>query len=658
MIKKPGMLMLAAFVMTALWVTASPAVEYNLTAGVTTKTLPDGQTVTMWGFGLTGGPVTVPGPQLVVPPGEPLIIHLTNTLPEPVSIVIPGQYTAMSPEFFTDTQGRRRVRSLTTAAVAGGGPVTYTWETPKPGTFLYESGTHMSMQVPMGLYGAVKADSAANTAYPGIAYVNEVILLFSEIDPALHAAVAGGAFGTEAFPSNIDYDPRYYLVNGEAFPATESPLPAGVAGETTLLRLLNAGLRTRVPVVQGAHLTFVAEDGNPVPYQNAQYSFDLFPGKTIDALFNPTAGGYFPVFDRALGLSNAGKTPGGMVTYLAVGDTTVNLTALKAGVGSGTVAVTSLPGGIFCDKACTQDNQAYFAGTEIKLTASAVPGSAFAGWLGCDNVTASGDCLATMTADRSVTASFLQVLSRAGAFRQGVWFLDDGNGQWDPGVDTLIANFGAPDDLPVSGDMNGDGISEIGAFRPGTGQWFFDLDQSGSWSGCGPDLCLTQFGAATDLPITGDMDGDGISEIGVFRPGTGQWFFDLDHSGTWNGCGIADLCLAQFGATGDLPVTGDWDGDGRDEVGTFRQGQWFLDNGDGKWDPGVDTAIANFGVSTDIPVSGDVDSDGVTEIGTFRKATGQWFFDLDHSGSWNGCGPDKCLAQFGAATDIPVTGNW
>jgi hypothetical protein len=267
-----------------------------------------------------------------------------------------------------------------------------------------------------------------------------------------------------------------------------------------------------------------------------------------------------------------------------------------------------------------------------------------------------------MTADKTVTATFLQVLSKAGAYRQGAWFLDDGNGQWDPGADTFIVNFGAPDDLPVSGDMNGDGISEIGAFRPGTGEWFFDLDNSGSWSGCGPDLCLTQFGAPTDLPVTGDMDGDGISEAGVFRPTTGQWFFDLDHSGTWNGCGIADLCLAQFGAPGDLPVTGDWDGDGSDEVGTFRQGQWFLDDGNGQWDPGADTTIANFGVSNDIPVSGDVDADGVTEIGTFRPATGQWFFDLDHSGSWTLCqsdgGGDQCLTQFGAPTDIPITGNW
>jgi hypothetical protein len=349
-----------------------------------------------------------------------------------------------------------------------------------------------------------------------------------------------------------------------------------------------------------------------------------------------------------------------MVTYLAVGNAAATLTAQKAGPGSGTVAATSLPGGIFCGTACSQDTQAYFTGTELKLSANAAPGSAFAGWLGCDSVTASGECLVAMTTDKSVTATFLQVLSGAGVYRQGAWFLDNGNGQWDPGVDTFIANFGAPDDLPVSGDMNGDGISEIGVFRPGTGEWFFDLDHSGSWSGCGPDLCLAQFGASTDLPVTGDMDGDGISEIGVFRPTTGQWFFDLDHSGTWNGCGIADLCLAQFGTSGDLPVTGDWDGDGRDEVGTFRQGQWFLDNGNGngQWEPGVDTVIANFGASTDIPVTGDVDANGVTEIGTFRPTTGQWFFDLDHSGTWSGCGPDLCLTQFGAATDIPVTGNW
>jgi hypothetical protein len=154
------------------------------------------------------------------------------------------------------------------------------------------------------------------------------------------------------------------------------------------------------------------------------------------------------------------------------------------------------------------------------------------------------------------------------------------------------------------------------------------------------------------------MNGDGLSEIGVFRPATGQWFFDLDRSGSWSGCG-PDLCLPQFGAPDDIPVTGDWDGDGISQVGTYRQGTWLLDNGNGQWDgAGVDTVYGNFGAPGDLPVTGDMDGNGISEIGVFRPATGQWFFDLDNSGSWSGCGPDLCLTQFGTAGDIPVTGDW
>jgi parallel beta-helix repeat protein len=196
-------------------------------------------------------------------------------------------------------------------------------------------------------------------------------------------------------------------------------------------------------------------------------------------------------------------------------------------------------------------------------------------------------------------------ITMVGTFLQGQWFLDNGNGQWDPGLDTVIDNFGIPGDIAVTGDMNNDGLSEIGVWRPATGEWFFDLDRNGSWSGCGPDLCLPQFG-------------------------------DPSH----------------------LPVTGDWDGDGIFQVGTYHQGQWFLDNGNGQWDPGTDTEIANFGAPGDLPVTGDMNGDGLSEVGVWRPSTGEWFFDLDNSGSWSGCGPDLCLTQFGDPSHLPVTGDW
>jgi hypothetical protein len=153
-----------------------------------------------------------------------------------------------------------------------------------------------------------------------------------------------------------------------------------------------------------------------------------------------------------------------------------------------------------------------------------------------------------------------------GVYRQGQWFLDfNGNRQWDPDLDKAYANFGAPTYIPVSGDMDGNGVTDIGVWRPATGQWFFDIDSSGSWSDClangGTDLCLTQFGAPTDVPVTGDWNGDGIAEVGVYRQG--QWFLD-NGNGVWDDPATsptpdtADMVYINFGAATDIPVTGIW----------------------------------------------------------------------------------------------------
>ena len=119
----------------------------------------------------------------------------------------------------------------------------------------------------MGLYGAVTrnavdANAVPARAYPGIEYEydEEVVLIYSEIDPALHAA-----YGTPAYSSTIDYEPKYFLVNGEAADAA-GPIATVDAGTTVLLRFLNAGLKDHAPEILGSYLTVIAEDGNLYPY--------------------------------------------------------------------------------------------------------------------------------------------------------------------------------------------------------------------------------------------------------------------------------------------------------------------------------------------------------------------------------------------------------
>ena len=324
---------LAVFVFLAMASTA-PGAEYFLRADTTTKIMPGGQTVVMWGFALDSafgaedGQVTVPGPLLTVPPNQKnLIINLDNNLGVPISIVIPGQITTMTPIKFIDAKGRQRIRSFTHETPPNNTePVVYKWKGLREGTYLYHSGSHPAVQVQMGLYGCLKKDvekpkkiDALGIAYANVLYDAEVVLCFSEIDPAFHNAVATGNYGPgKAMTSTIDYQPKYFLVNGESYSSGLLPLPAGSPTDRVLIRFVNAGLETHVPVLQDFYMNVVAEDGYKYQYAREQYSLILPAHKTKDAIIVPAAAGTYPIYDRRLRLTNAGASPGGMLTFLNV----------------------------------------------------------------------------------------------------------------------------------------------------------------------------------------------------------------------------------------------------------------------------------------------------------------------------------------------------
>jgi len=248
--------------------------------------------------------------------------------------------------------------------------------------------------------------------------------------------------------------------------------------------------------------------------------------------------------------------------------------------------------------------------------------------------------------------------SRVGVFRPsiGMWFLDrNGSGFWNDCVTDGCINFGIQGDIQVTGDWNGDGTTKIGVFRPSIGWWFLDYNGNGLWDGCSIDRCYN-FGISEDTPVTGDWNGDGKTEIGVYRKSIGWWFLDYNAEGTWSGCST-DRCF-NFGISEDTPVTGDWNGDGKTEIGVFRPsiGWWFVDvNGDGTWSGCGADGCYNFGISVDLPVTGDWNGDGYTEIGVYRPSIGMWFLDYNGNDSWNDCTTDRCY-QFGISVDLPVSG--
>jgi hypothetical protein len=150
---------------------------------------------------------------------------------------------------------------------------------------------------------------------------------------------------------------------------------------------------------------------------------------------------------------------------------------------------------------------------------------------------------------------------RIGTFRPntGTWYLDaSGNGTLNCRRDYCfrLSNY-ANGDRPVAGDWTGGGLTRVGLYRPSTGQWFLDRSGSRSWGGCSWDTCISSFGTAEDLPVTGDWSGTETTKIGVFRAATGEWMLDLNGNGQWDGCEV-DLCLSGFGVPGDIPIVGRW----------------------------------------------------------------------------------------------------
>jgi PKD repeat protein len=198
---------------------------------------------------------------------------------------------------------------------------------------------------------------------------------------------------------------------------------------------------------------------------------------------------------------------------------------------------------------------------------------------------------------------------------------------------------------------------KIGVFRPSTHMYYQDYNGNGVWNGASVDRAYN-FGMTGDLPVTGDWNHDGTSEIGVFRPSTHMYYQDYNGNGVWNGASV-DRAY-NFGITGDVPVAGDWNHDGTSEIGVFRPSthMYYQDyNGNGVWNGASVDRAYNFGITGDLPVAGDWNHDGTSEIGVFRPSTHMYYQDYNGNGVWNGAIMDRA-AVFGITGDVPVAGNW
>ena len=169
-------------------------------------------------------------------------------------------------------------------------------------------------------------------------------------------------------------------------------------------------------------------------------------------------------------------------------------------------------------------------------------------------------------------------------------------------------------------DLDGDGKSEVVVYRPSTGAWFVRYS-SGGYVGR-----THLWGNAGDEPVMGDFDGDAKTDLTVWRPSTGEWYIRYSS----RGFDVAQAGYYQWGANGDMPVPADFDGDGTTDLAYYRPtaGTWNIRYSSLGFAVGAGDWTYSWGATGDRPMIGDFDGDGRSDFTVYRPASGQWFIRL------------------------------
>ncbi len=186
----------------------------------------------------------------------------------------------------------------------------------------------------------------------------------------------------------------------------------------------------------------------------------------------------------------------------------------------------------------------------------------------------------------------------------------------DPAISPFY--FGKPGDVAFSGDWNGDGVDTPGLYRRSDGYVYLRNSNTEGTA----DVAFF-FGNPGDLPIAGDFDGDGVDTVSVYRPSE-QRFYVVNALGSESeGLGAADYSF-MFGNPGDVPFSGDFDGNGIDTIGLHRNstGRVMYRNENST---GVADADFIFGDPGDILIAGDWNGDGIDTIAVYRPRNGAFY---------------------------------
>ena len=245
----------------------------------------------------------------------------------------------------------------------------------------------------------------------------------------------------------------------------------------------------------------------------------------------------------------------------------------------------------------------------------------------------------------------LEISIGAGAFQDiitaGGSFIENGyNGSLGAGVNNPLANRNAWNGLS-GGYIN----STVRLPAAAAGQnvrlkWRFGADDNTTGTGPNPGWYVDgvkvvgnytcAFNPVINRPRA-DFDGDGKTDLSVFRPTEGNWYLQRSTAG---------FTAINWGLENDKLVPGDYDGDGKTDLAVYRSDTWYVLNSSN----GTFTGF-NFGLNTDIPVAGDYDGDDKTDLAVFRPSDGVWYIRNSTNGSIS-------FVAWGQNGDVPVVGDY
>jgi len=261
---------------------------------------PDGNSLYVWGYGVSNK-MQYPGPTLILGQGNKVTINLTNFLTVPTSIIFPGQSNVLASNGVPGL--------ITREAPPNGGFVSYSFTANDPGTYMYNSGTRMDIQIEMGLVGALIVQPTVKTqayAHANTAFLHEFLFLLTEMDPRVHDLVDLGMID---MVDTTTFFPVYWFINGRCSPDTMaddnviwlphqpySCLPRMRPGEKLLLRLIGGGRDSHPFHHHGANSITIARDGRMLEsapgagpdLADSDFTVTVIPGGTADAIFTWT----------------------------------------------------------------------------------------------------------------------------------------------------------------------------------------------------------------------------------------------------------------------------------------------------------------------------------------------------------------------------------